>query len=463
MAIISTSPSSLATNVVRNIAFRATFDVDLDRNSVTSLTVLLVKSSDNTPVSGVVDYIPGTRSVTFQMSELLESNTQYSWILVGRKQGIRTMALEAALPANYQVTFTTGTSLDYSLPLASSTTTVSDISAFQGGQGVYDVVFGQTGEPLSHVVTTAGQIGPSGNIIPAPFASSVYLAVSGSLDPDPIEIVSTDPENGDAFLNADNLDAITVVFSEDPSNSGLVDGGVSVLVEDLLDLTIDQPTWTTQFVDRRVVTTPDEWIPGAKYTVTVSSEISTGSEATELGEDYIFSFTTKPEKYFTTVKMVRINLGAAAAKVTDEEIQLLIYENSLWAFENHGPLTGGQTGSGFDVDDPPIYVKEYVLCKTKLDVMNTILMGTDAPTAEKIGDVEFRYGAKLTDRFKSKMEELEDCVKDNEELILNGGVSGSMRVAVRGLGAPGRPIRTDTWRRLNDDGTFPTKDRRGAI
>lgn len=460
MAIVSTTPLSLATNVVRNVALQATFDVDLDRNSVTDLTVLLVRSSDSNPVSGVPDYIPGTKSITFQLTSLLESNTQYRWIIVGRNQGIKTLGLAAALPSNYQVTFTTGSSIDYSLPLAPSVGTVSGIQAFQGGQGIYDVVFGQTGEPISHVVTTAGQVGLSGNIVPAPFSSSVYLSISGTLGPQPITIVSTEPEDGDSFLNSEELGSVIVTFSDVPVNSGLTED-VTIVAEDLLGLDIDQPTWTNTYSDTRIIATPDAWIAGSKYTVTVSSEVSAGAEASELGADYTFTFTTKPEMYFTTVRLVRINLGSAADKVTDEQIQLLIYENSLWAYNNFGgPLSGG---GGFEPSDPPIYVKEYVLCKTKLDVMNAILMGTDTPTSERIGEVEFKYGSKLEDRFKNKMTQLEACVADNGQLILSGGATGSMRIAVRGLNAPGRPGRSDTWRRLNDDGSFPRRDSPGAI
>lgn len=455
MAILSTTPSSLATNVVRNVALSVAFDTDLDRNSVTSLTVFLRKSSDGAIIPGVVDYIPGTKAVTFQLVSLLESKTEYALTLVGRAQGIRTLSLAAALPANYNINFTTGTSVDYTLPLAPSTTTVSGIQSFDGGQGVYDITFGQTGEPVSHVVTTAGQIGPSGNIVPAPFSSAVYLSVSGTPESEqPISIISTEPENGTTFLNIDNLDNIVVTFDAIPVNSGLTDDGVTVVAEDLLEQDIDQPTWTLLYTGRTVVATPSEWRAGSKYTVTVDGEISKGTEESELGEDYSFSFTTKPVIYFTTVKMVRINIGSIANDISDESIQLLIYENSLWAYENFGGLVGGSASGGFDETDPPSYVKEYVLCKTKLDVMNTILMGTDAPTSEQIGEVEFRYGAKLTERFKEKIDELNACIIANKNLILNAGSSASLKVAVRGYQSPGRPGRADTWKRLDDRGTF---------
>lgn len=454
MAIVSTNPTHLATNVVRNVALKANFSDELDRRSVTDLTVLLLKSSDRSVVSGVVDYIPGTRSITFQLSQLLEKNTSYTWILVGRTEGIKTLASVAALPGNQQVVFTTGEGIDNSLPLAPATTVAGGIQPFAGGQGLYTVVFGQTGEPISHVVTTAGQVGPSGDIVPAPYATSVYLAASGSLEPTPITISGTFPAANDAFLGISALTTITIGFDQTPPvNAGLTNGGVDLLVEDLLQLDVTQPTWTTTVTDNKLVVTPSEWLAGAKYTITVSRLVRGPEVGSDLGEDYVFSFTTKPVLYFTTVRLVRINLGAAISKITDEDIQLLIYENSKWAFDNDR--------NGFSEDDPPIYVKEYVLCKTKLDTMNLALMGTDAPVRERIGEVEFHYGSNLSDRFKTKMKELQDCIADNELLILNGGTKATMITATKALNAPGRPGMPQTWRRINDNGSFPTKNAGG--
>jgi len=445
----TTIPVAFASNVYRNVFLTAQFDVDLSRDSITDLTVLLIRSSDNDVVDGVVDYILGTRTITFQLDTLLDAETNYTWILVGRSTGIKEAdGLTAALASNERVTFTTGAAahIDPTIPLATDTRITGTMPAFAGGNGVYNVVFGRTGEPISHVVTTAGQIGPSGVIVPAPAGSAVYLAASGSLVPDPIAVSgTTDPANGDSFLDTDDMDDISAWFTDTPVISGLTDDGVSVEVEDILQLSISQPVLTVSIDENRLDITPSFWSNGATYTVTLSSDIS-GENLAEMESDYTFSFVTKPKAFYTTVKKVRINIGSVASKITDTEIIELIYENSLWAYENHR--------TGFAIESPPSYVEDYVLCKTKMDILNRVLMASSTPTSRKIGEVEFRYGSNMTDRFKKKIEEIEDCIKDSEKLILSGGERPSMTTATKSLNYTGRPGTSNSWSRIGTYGGF---------
>jgi hypothetical protein len=413
---------------------------------------LLVKTSDRTIVSGIADYILGTRTVTFQLASLLEANTEYTWILVGRAEGIKTLVGQEALSANEQIAFKTGTEIDPGIPLAPADAVAGDIPAFEGGAGIYTTVFGRTGEAVTHSVTTAGQVGPSGQLFPAPAGSAIYLALSGSIDLDPITLSGTVPGNGDHLLLLDDMSTIEVAFSDVPVNTGLTNGGIEIVAEDLLELDVTQPTWTVTTSDNKLIVTPSSWRGGTEYTVTVSSEIS-GNNSEALGEDYSFSFSVRPEYYFTTVKMVRANLGSAISKIPDEDIEILIYENSLWTYE-HSAAT-------FDVDAPPIYVKDYVLCKTKFDVLNTALMGTDSVTRERIGEVEFQYGDSLGTKFKEKIAELKACIEDNKIQILSLGRRTVVGSAVKAGAFTGRPGRDVTWRRISTDGSFKNKNAPG--
>jgi hypothetical protein len=443
--ILSTSPESRATGVIRNVFLTAQFEVDLSRNTVTDLTVLLVKTSDRSIVDGIADYIVGTRTVTFQVSELLEANTEYTWILVGRTEGIKTLDGQTALAANEQITFKTGTEINPGVPLAPAEAASGDIQAFSGAAGIYTEVFGRTGEPVSHIVTTAGQVGPSGQIFPAPAGSAVYLALSGTIDLDPITISGTVPVDGDHLLLLDDMSTIEVAFSDAPLNTGLEDSGIELLAVDVLGQDVIQPTWTVTTSDNKLIVTPSEWRGGTDYTVTVSKDIW-GGNSEPLGTDYTFTFNVRSEYYFTTVKMVRANLGSAISAISDESIEELIYENSLWAYEH--------AASTFDVDNPPLYVKDYVLCKTKLDVLNTALMGTDSVTQERIGEVEFKYGDSLGSKFKEKIAELKACIEDNKIQLLSLGRRTVMGTAVKAGAFPGRPGRDGTWRRISTDGGF---------
>jgi hypothetical protein len=460
VAIVSSIPVSLATNIVRNVALQAVFDVDLDRSSVTDLNVLLIKASDGTSVSGIVDYVPGIRAITFQLAALLEKNTQYNWIIVGRTQGIKTLSQTAALSTNFQISFTTGSGLDYTLPLAPVAAIAGAIPSFQGGRGVYDVVFGATGEPISHVVTTAGQVGLSGNIVQAPFSTDVYIAISGI--PEKIAVVSTTPTDTAHFLNADNLtnSPIVITFDNPPVNTGLINGGIDISVLDMLDfpttIPLNTPTWTTSISGNNLTITPSVWRPGTIYTVTVSSLISSGAPGTELGTNYVFTFDLKPQNYYSSVTLIRANLGDSADNITNSQIENLIYENSVWAFQHYGGVLYG--GGGFSDVLPPLYVKDYVLCKTKMDVINLILMSSEQPISEKVGEVEFKYANRLIEKFRDKMTVLEACVEQSAELLLNFGYSADMRIAVRGQRFPGAPGTSSTWRRIGDNGSFPRRD-----
>jgi hypothetical protein len=54
-------------------------------------------------------------------------------------------------------------------------------STFTGNDGIYRETWGRTGEPVSHIVTTSAQIGPSGTIIPAPWGAERYISPSGTV------------------------------------------------------------------------------------------------------------------------------------------------------------------------------------------------------------------------------------------------------------------------------------------
>ncbi len=172
-SIISTTPKDLQTNVSLNEFFKVQFDTDLDPETITEDTVILARE-ENVIVKGVTGYNFGTKTITFQIFEKLLENAQYTLIIVGGIYGVLTMESEPALMSNYLIRFKTGTEIDPEIPFAKRDGFEGD-KPFLGASGIYKQVYNKVGEPITHIVTTSGTVGPDGNIIPSADKEEAYI------------------------------------------------------------------------------------------------------------------------------------------------------------------------------------------------------------------------------------------------------------------------------------------------
>jgi len=441
MAIISQVPQNFEQNVIRNVFIQVKFDSVLDKSTVTDYTVILVETDNpEITVAGRVDYIIGTNTVTFQLFDFLKKNTSYTMILVGGVSGIYKVSpiREPFSQGNYVFSFVTGEIVDYTKPLAPPGA-FQDGPYFDGERGVYREVFGRTGKPISHIVTTAGQVGPSGTIVPAPWGPDMYLPPSGDYNVEGFGFVSSSPVSG---TKSNVIDEINFVFNSDLKSVG----SLSIVVSDLLgeDLTTenDIDNYLLSISENECTIVPSgsltDFRPASEYTVTIGNIKDVIDRPIS---SITITFKTKISPFYSTVKLIR-NLGSLIEKVTDEQIELLIYENSEWAFSNANP--------SFLIGSPTQAAKDYVTCKTKLDLLEDLYTKGGSIQSKSLADLKISYGPALTRIVEGKIKKLEDCVKKNELLLTTGSAVMGPVSAVKSQGDSRMP----SWNRLENPDDF---------
>lgn len=443
MAIIEQNPTNFQTNVIRNPFIWVRFSEDLDRTTISDYTVIVTETDNpDNIIPGRVDYIVGTKKVTFQLFDFLKKNTSYTVILVGGTNGIYKLSpYEPFSGNNYTFSFTTGESIDWNLPLATSAK-YEDGPYFQGEDGIYKEVFGRTGEPVSHIVTTAAEVSPSGVIVPAPFGPERYLPPSGEYEETAFELVSTDPEDNEVGVTDSDIDFLfnsTIKSVE----------SVTIKVSDILEYELTDENNLDNYnfaIDNKTyIITPTGSLDGLRkasdYEITLSNVVDIIDRSISSVK---IDFQTKISPFYTTVKVIRINLGSLITQIEDSEIRLLIYENSLWAYEN---VSDDQA---FLIDEPILAATNYVICKTKLDLLERHYIKSGAVESKQLADLRIMYGPALESIIQGKIEKLEKCVKKNELLLTTGSSFIKPVSAVKSYWDPRKP----KWKRLGDPVDF---------
>ena len=161
---------------------------------------------------------------------------------------------------------------------------------------------------------------------------------------------------------------------------------------------------------------------------------------TIMENDYESLFTTIMVPMYTSVEDIRLSLGAFIDTVPDNSIAVLIHRNSIRA----------QSLGSFNITNPPLYVIEYVSCKTAVDLLNAVFLGVGSLGAGRrtLGDMTItNETGDISQPVISLLEQLGNCVKENEILIKSGGVGVLPRHAVPHISA-GDPYPGESWKRL---------------
>ncbi|MDP2656502.1 MAG: Ig-like domain-containing protein [bacterium] len=118
--VLGTSPTNSATGVSRSSSISIGFSKDIDPSTITTSTIKLQKTSDDSYITGAVTYNPGSRSANFTPAAQLLGSTEYRIRALAGSSGVKSVAglqLGAATPANdYTSTFTTNNTTDSTAP-----------------------------------------------------------------------------------------------------------------------------------------------------------------------------------------------------------------------------------------------------------------------------------------------------------------------------------------------------------
>lgn len=169
--------------------------------------------------------------------------------------------------------------------------------------------------------------------------------------------------------------------------------------------------------------------------ITVSGT-SANSLGTVLGDDYIFWFTTLYNPLYSSVRKVRLEIGSFIKNITDDTINLAIYEASLMANE--------MSWSGKDSLNS-LYLfarREWTTCKAAEMLLNNALSSTGLKSKE-LDNFRVTYdnkqGAAILDRIR-------ECLARWEgELVSGGKPAGNPKGVVKGECDPDAPHVGRMW------------------
>ena len=436
--ILETTPKNFETDVIRNVFFKVRLDEALDRSSITDSTVILVEKNTEETVQGVPDYIPGTNTVTFQLFDYLKKYTEYLLIVVGGNSGIQTLMGKNWNDRSFTLYFTTGDAIDNTIALAShalaSHLTYSDGPYWSGNDGVYKQTFSRTGEPVSHIVTTAATIGPSGNIIPIPHGADLYLEPSGAAAGEVLSVLSTRPVHLETNVEFESID-VTFSHSLNPDS---IDGNIVFEAEEISG-DIGYPVeFTTSLADNVLnIALVDPSTLSTTYTITLKGGLMAIDMV--LGQNYVFSFSTPIYPLFCSVNSIKRHMGDLISNISDHDIKMVIYINSKYI------LSVAKTP--WAINNPtPLSAEKYTCCKTEYDLLNRAYLSGGPVISKKLADFEVSYGRGFMDVVKKKLDALEDCIEENFNMIH----TGSPFVDVATISKSEYDIRRPSWKRLED-------------
>ena len=428
-AVISTTPENLQVDVPLNVYFKIKFDTDIDADSVSENTLILAESNTEEIVQGVPGYVYGTRTITFQLFEYLKKNTEYTFILVGGTEGIKDTTGRQVLDEDYIIRFRTGDNIDSDLALAKEEG-FDGTQPFKGEDGIYQQVYERTGEPISHIVTTAGTVGPSGDIIPQAAGADTYLP------PEEQSILVVEDVNLDYEERDVTTNEVIVEFSEDLESVNSEDIYIEYqnMFNDSSFSEVDN--YSFEFSGNEIIINFDDLFPTSKYVLKIKSSVQsiTGSS---MVDDFDFIFYSYIEPFYTTVRTIRSYLGSLINEVSDFDIRHLIYRHSSYLQDKFG-ISGNPSKSAVD----------YVVCAVQLDLVKRSTFEGGPARSKRLDVFQVDYSDSYSDDISDFIEDLEDCVNSN--LVDLGGDSNRMETVVRAKNDPRRPV----WRRLENDGSF---------
>jgi len=386
--ITSTFPLNNQTNVYINQLIYVYFDVAILESSVNPNTFLMYRSTDYSQIEGTTQYDSSERKVTFVPGKVLDTDTAYTFIIVGADQSedcVKSDTLES-LATSEALQFVTGSEVYPEPQPTPQEIDQEDQFAPSPTIQVLDPVVDPNFSVLTtHPINGSSNIGhalPSGlcsitqaSGVPLPYTIPVELAISHpnpsgfytisvtfnqDLLPDLTTYsdwsswlnITAEPVNGDPAIPS----AVPSGFIVPPSGNTLY--------------------WTS--LD------PSGWYQNNEITVLISSDVINAS-GNMLGNDQYFMFTTAYNPLYCTVTRIRMAIGPYIKDIPDDTINRRIFENSIIAYQLANETYGQHV---WDIDNPNFAAKMYTCCKTQYDLLNAKLLdkACAAGQMKRLGD-----------------------------------------------------------------------------
>lgn len=379
--VVSSSPTTGATDVAVAVGIQVTFNTPLLSTSVNEATVVLYRDDTAELVLAQVTLSSDLKTITLIPNRTLLENTAYLAALIGASDGSAGGNIKASdgtdLPDTYQVSFRTRV---------------------------------ERYVPLSEVADRTDIIDEG------PIREDDPIAlVDGYL-----EIASADPAGFESGVSR-GLSEITICFGQDVLPTGSHDA-LELIVDNVLgieeyygegdprppdpsgrylweflptgdarwaEFTGEPPSGTVSFSGQCVKWTKDAGQPDFHYNtevvVRVRSDSIVGSgDAYQLEEDVYLTFTTEYWPLYTGVQYIRLKLGRAAAELYDDTIKRHIHEASVDAIH--------QAAACFDTERPYPAVRRYVQACALMGILDELGIGPSLQAGRKrLGDLDIEY------------------------------------------------------------------------
>lgn len=262
-----------------------------------------------------------------------------------------------------------------------------------------------------------------------------------------LSVVDTTPE--DQATNQDFTDPFSIIinFSEDIDNSSIVAGIISIVSEpvngydanNLITFSGDIPFTHTTSGSTVTIAIPDQMLFNNNVvTVTIDSDIQSIS-GKNLSSDYEFYFSTTYSPLYSSVRKVRLEIGAFIEDIPDDTVNLAIYEASLEA-----DLMIWNTGTS-NSSYLNFAKRQFVTCKAAEILLNNVMGGSSTLKSKKLGDFSVGYDTSGSSG-NELLKKIEACLSKWLPVLQAAGYpTQEPRMFIKGELDPDRPAIGRLW------------------
>jgi len=436
--VLSTYPEANATNVEMNPYITATFDQAMDPATIGPVTFVVIKEGTYVDtVTGTVIYDAPTRRAVFTPHSYLTESTAYRATLFG--SSIKNILGEAML-TNPTWSFTVGLVVDpdpTGVPVDDEDSDEDEVTSTPVALDVDDLInIGETwGEAWEIAQDAAIEIYFTDDLwIEAPADATGVLPAAAIADPqgwlEESIVVTAEATVGNVMAGfVPTAPTFDVFYDEDenkivitPTSSGYV--GIAYSNGNYAGGTL----------------TANRWEAATDYEVKIRKERLVGLE-TSVMEEKVFYFSTPLAPMYSSVAAVKLLLGSLVLGVPDLTIAAHIMLNSISAT------------ALVSVGSPPAdFVRQWVTCKTALDLLNAVALGVGMVGAGKrvLGDMSISSGGGDQGAIiRSLTDQLLACIAAMELIVIDGRNPAISAWVIPHDTDPRFPGRDITWQRLN--------------
>lgn len=180
----------------------------------------------------------------------------------------------------------------------------------------------------------------------------------------------------------------------------------------------------------KMMGTEDTLMPNQTYALTFAQH----------GQEFSHSFQTIIDPLYSTIQIIRNDLGDTVENITDQRLLFLMYQNSILA-ENIASEENMTLLN--DSEKTPYMFKQYVRYQTEMDLMTAIhlyVSGNSGQATKILGEMEITRRLELGQGFKDTLADLKGKLRKWERILTGVAQISPVLSAVKGGTANPYPL-----------------------